>query len=47
MKRLSLDLQRPLDGFGPADSYPIPDADLRNGDAAVKLGSQDGQSHFT
>jgi hypothetical protein len=45
MKRLSLDLQRPLDGFGPADSYPIPD--LRNGDAAGKLGSQDGQNHFT
>lgn len=34
------------DGFGPTDSYPIPDADLRNGNAAVKLGSQDGGSYF-
>ena len=37
---------RDTDGFGPTDSYPIPDADLRNGNAAVKLGSQDGQSYF-
>lgn len=37
---------RDSDGFGPTDSYPIPDADLRNGNAAVKLGSQDGQSYF-
>ncbi|WP_158257532.1 LamG-like jellyroll fold domain-containing protein [Haliangium sp. UPWRP_2] len=37
---------RDSDGFGPSDSYPIADADLRNGNAAVKLGSQDDQSYF-
>lgn len=34
------------DGFAPTDSYPIPDADLRNGNAPVRLGSQDGKSFF-
>ncbi len=34
------------DGFALTDSYPIPDADLRNGNAPVKLGSQDGKSFF-
>ena len=33
-------------GFGPADSYPIPDEDLRNGSAPVRMGSQDGRSFF-
>ncbi|HUR59767.1 MAG TPA: LamG-like jellyroll fold domain-containing protein [Opitutaceae bacterium] len=34
------------DGFASTDSYPIPDADLRNGNAPVKMGSQDGGSYF-
>ncbi|QLQ30466.1 MAG: hypothetical protein HZT40_01260 [Candidatus Thiothrix singaporensis] len=34
------------DGFALTDSYPIPDADLRNGNAPVRLGSQDGKSFF-
>jgi Concanavalin A-like lectin/glucanases superfamily len=33
-------------GFGPTDSYPLPDAVLRNGTAPVRMGSQDGRSHF-
>ena len=37
---------RDSDGFGPADSYPIPDSDLRNGNAPVRMGSQDGSSYF-
>ncbi len=35
---------RDSDGFGPTDSYPIADADLRNGNALVKLGTRDGGS---
>lgn len=37
---------RDSDGFGPADSYPIPDSKLRNGNAPVRMGSQDGGSYF-
>lgn len=37
---------RDTDGFGPADRYPISDADLRSGDAPVRMGSQDGGSFF-
>jgi hypothetical protein len=37
---------RDTDGFGPADRYPIRDADLRNGNAPVRMGSQDGGSFF-
>lgn len=37
---------RDTDGFGPADTYPIPDADLRHGNAPVRMGSQDGSSYF-
>lgn len=37
---------RDSDGFGPGDSYPILDGDLRNGNAPVKLGSEDGASYF-
>ena len=37
---------RDTDGFGPADSYPIPNADLRNGSAPVRMGSQDSGSFF-
>ena len=33
-------------GFGPTDSFPIPDGDLRNGNAPVRMGSQDGRSSF-
>ncbi|WP_280309879.1 LamG-like jellyroll fold domain-containing protein [Nocardia abscessus] len=34
------------DGFGPNDSYPIPDAELQSGAAPVRMGSQDGASYF-
>ncbi len=34
------------DGFALTDAYPIPDADLCNGNAPVRLGSQDGKSFF-
>lgn len=34
------------DGFGPAEKYSIPDADLRTGNAPVRMGSQDGCSYF-
>jgi Concanavalin A-like lectin/glucanases superfamily len=37
---------RDTDGFGAADRYPIPDADLRSGNAPVRMGSQDGNSFF-
>ena len=37
---------RDSDDFGPAATYPIPDADLRNGNAPVRMGSQDGSSYF-
>lgn len=37
---------RDSDGFDSTASYPIPDADLRNGNAPVRIGSQDGSSYF-
>lgn len=37
---------RDSDGFSSTDSYPIPDGDLRNGNANVRMGSQDGGSYF-
>lgn len=37
---------RDSDTFAPPATYAIPDADLRNGNAAVKIGSQDGDSYF-
>lgn len=37
---------RDTDGYGAADHYPIPDSDLRNGNAPIKMGSQDGGSFF-
>lgn len=35
---------RDNDGFGPGDSYAIPDANLRNGNATLKIGTRDGGS---
>lgn len=37
---------RDSDSFGPGSSYPIPDADLRNGNALLKIGTRDGGSFF-
>lgn len=37
---------RDVDGFTLQDSYPIPDPDLRTGDAPVRIGTQDGRSYF-
>ena len=37
---------RDSDGFSSTDSYPIPDSDLRNGNAPVKIGTRDGASFF-
>jgi hypothetical protein len=37
---------RDSDGFGPADGYPITDAELRSGAAPVRMGSQEGRSFF-
>ena len=39
-------LLKDSDGFGLGDSFPIPDGDVRTGDAAVRMGSQDGSSYF-
>lgn len=38
---------RDTDSFGPeVKKYSIDDADLRNGNAPVRMGSKDGESHF-
>jgi hypothetical protein len=39
-------LHKDTDGFSVNDPYPIPDADLRSGDAPLRMGSQDGHSYF-
>ena len=39
-------LYKDSDGFGAGNPYPIPDVDLRSGDAPLRMGSQDGRSYF-
>ena len=39
-------LQKDSDGFGPDDSFPIPNSEVRTGDAPVRMGSQDGNSYL-
>ncbi|WP_433612669.1 LamG-like jellyroll fold domain-containing protein [Prescottella agglutinans] len=39
-------LERGTVGFGEGDSYPIADADFRNGGVPIRMGSQDGRSYF-
>lgn len=37
---------RDSDTFGPGNTYAIPDGDLRNGNASIKIGTRDGGSFF-
>jgi Concanavalin A-like lectin/glucanases superfamily len=39
-------VQKDIDSFDADASFPIPDGDIRTGDAPVRLGSHNGRSYF-